>query len=93
VIYNGHPDHAADEFDLTSCRAVIIGNGNVAPDVARLPVTDAVRLDATDIAPHALDALQHSNIEEVVLGRRSLRHAAFSPASSSLWGSSKGSTS
>ncbi|MCW2771616.1 MAG: 4Fe-4S ferredoxin [Aeromicrobium sp.] len=76
--YNGHPDHADDFFDLTGERAVIVGNGNVALDVARILATDPERLASTDIADHALDALRSSSIREVVLlGRRGAAEAAF----------------
>ena len=77
--YNGHPDHAAHEFDLSGTRAVIVGNGNVALDVARILLMAPGDLAATDIAAHALEALADSSIEEVVvLGRRGPRAAAFS---------------
>jgi ferredoxin/flavodoxin---NADP+ reductase len=77
--YNGHPDHADRDFDLTSRRAVIIGNGNVALDIARVLLMDEGSLAATDIAEHALNALVGSAIEEVViLGRRGPRFGAFS---------------
>lgn len=68
--YNGHPDHLHDVFDLSGERAIIIGNGNVALDVARILTTDPDRLASTDIAPHALEALRHSTIREVVLVAR-----------------------
>ena len=77
--YNGHPDHAAREFDLTGRRAVIVGNGNVALDAARVLLHGPAMADRTDIATHALNALSDSNIDEVViLGRRGLADAAFS---------------
>jgi ferredoxin/flavodoxin---NADP+ reductase len=77
--YNGHPDHAGDHFDLSAERAVIVGNGNVALDVARILLLPLERLAKTDIADHALSALAESNIKEVViLGRRGPRNAAFS---------------
>ena len=77
--YNGHPDHAQHEFDLSGERAVIIGNGNVALDAARVLLLDHEQLATTDIAAHALDTLSHSSIREVViLGRRGPRDAAFS---------------
>ncbi|UHJ56154.1 FAD-dependent oxidoreductase [Mycolicibacterium fortuitum] len=77
--YNGHPDHAAHRFDLTGERAVIVGNGNVALDVARVLLMDGATLAATDIAQHTLDALADSAIREVViLARRDIGHAAFS---------------
>ncbi|MGV0991973.1 FAD-dependent oxidoreductase [Mycolicibacterium mucogenicum] len=77
--YNGHPDHADAEFALSGQRAVIIGNGNVALDIARIMLTESDELARTDIAQHAVDALSTSAIREVViLARRGLRDAAFS---------------
>lgn len=76
--YNGHPDHAGRTFDLSQRRAVIVGNGNVALDVARILASDPESLAGTDIAPHALKALRESKIEEVViLGRRGPAESAF----------------
>ncbi len=76
--YNGHPDHADRTFDLTGTRAVIVGNGNVALDVARLLVVDEATLTKSDMAEHAVAALRESAIEEVVvLGRRGPVQAAF----------------
>ncbi|MFB8003384.1 FAD-dependent oxidoreductase [Nocardia sp. NPDC056000] len=76
--YNGHPDYADRAFDLSGTRAVIIGNGNVALDVARVLVTDPDRLARTDMADHAVNALRHSAIEEVVVvGRRGPAQAAY----------------
>ncbi len=75
--YNGHPDHADRAFDLSARRAVVVGTGNVALDVARILVSDPDTLRRTDIADHALVALERSGIEEVVvLGRRGPEHAA-----------------
>lgn len=77
--YNGHPDHADRTFDLATERAVIVGNGNVALDVARVLLMDQQLLADTDIAAHALEALRDSMIREVViLGRRGVADAAFS---------------
>lgn len=77
--YNGHPDFADRTFDLSGERAVIVGNGNVALDVARILTMDVEELARTDIADHALDALRNSNIREVVLlGRRGPAQAAYS---------------
>lgn len=77
--YNGHPDHVEHQFDLSGRRAVLIGNGNVALDIARVLLMGNGELAKTDIAEHALDALSDSRIEEVVvLGRRGPRDAAFS---------------
>jgi ferredoxin/flavodoxin---NADP+ reductase len=76
--YNGHPDHRDEEFDLSSRRAVVIGNGNVAVDVARMLTLTPAELARTDIADHALAALERSRIEEVVVvGRRGPEQAAF----------------
>ncbi|WP_280454663.1 FAD-dependent oxidoreductase [Nocardia brasiliensis] len=76
--YNGHPDHADRLFDLSQQRAVIVGNGNVALDVARILTSDPETLSRTDIAPYALRALRESKIEEVViLGRRGPLESAF----------------
>ncbi|GAB2631598.1 FAD-dependent oxidoreductase [Prescottella soli] len=76
--YNGHPDYADRTFDLSGERAVIVGNGNVALDVARILVTDPDELAKTDIAQHAVDALRSSNIREVVIvGRRGPAQAAY----------------
>ncbi|WP_406272176.1 FAD-dependent oxidoreductase [Nocardia sp. NBC_00881] len=76
--YNGHPDHTARVFDLSGQRAVIVGNGNVALDVARILTSDPDTLADTDIAPYALRALRESKLEEVVvLGRRGPLESAF----------------
>ncbi len=76
--YNGHPDFCDLEFDLSCRRAVVIGNGNVAMDVARMLVLPHEELEVTDTADHAIDALAASAIEEVVIvGRRSPAQAAF----------------
>jgi len=76
--YNGHPDQAGRAFDLSGERAVIIGNGNVALDVARILTQDPAHLASTDISDEALAALRHDNIQDVVvLGRRGPADAAF----------------
>ncbi|WP_328388672.1 4Fe-4S binding protein [Nocardia sp. NBC_00416] len=76
--YNGHPDYADRAFDLSGDRAVIVGNGNVALDVARVLTVDPDELAKTDIADHALAALRGSTIREVVvLGRRGPLQAAY----------------
>jgi ferredoxin/flavodoxin---NADP+ reductase len=76
--YNGHPHAADEEFDLTARRAVVIGNGNVAVDVARMLVLEPSELALTDTADHALGELARAGIEEVVLlGRRGPAQAAF----------------
>jgi ferredoxin--NADP+ reductase len=79
--YNSHPDFADKSFDLGGERAVIVGNGNVALDVARILASDPAELDTTDIAPYALEALKKSNIREIfVLGRRGPADAAYASA-------------
>jgi len=76
--YNAHPDFADREFDLSVKRAVVIGNGNVAADVARMLALPRAELDITDTADHAIEALAASGIEEiVVVGRRGPVQAAF----------------
>ena len=76
--YNGHPDKQDLAVDLSHERVVIVGNGNVALDCARILVEDPRRLEATDIAPEPLRALLRSNVREVVvLGRRGPQEAAF----------------
>src|SRR4051794_2126209 len=76
--YNGHPAHADEAFDLSCERAVVIGNGNVAIDVARMLMMGAEELASTDAADHALAALAGASVREVViLGRRGPAQAAF----------------
>ncbi len=76
--YNAHPDFCDLEFDLSCRRAVVIGNGNVAMDVARMLVLPREELDVTDTADYAIEALASSAIEEVVIvGRRGPAQAAF----------------
>jgi ferredoxin--NADP+ reductase len=76
--YNAHPDFAGRDFDLSAKRAVVIGNGNVAADVARMLALPRAELETTDTADHAIEALASSGVEEiVVLGRRGPAQAAF----------------
>ncbi|HWE89261.1 MAG TPA: FAD-dependent oxidoreductase [Pseudonocardiaceae bacterium] len=76
--YNAHPDVPAAAVALTAERAVVVGTGNVALDVARVLLSDPAELAGTDIADHALEALRGSTIREVVLlGRRGPEHAAY----------------
>ena len=77
--YNGHPDHTDLEVDLlTAERAVVVVNGNVALDVARMLVLAPDELAPTDTADHALEVLAESRVQEVVvLGRRGPAQAAF----------------
>ncbi len=76
--YNGHPYFAEHMFDLNGGRAVVVGNGNVAIDVARMLVLDPGELAPTDTADHAIDAFGMAGVTEVVLlGRRGPAEAAF----------------
>lgn len=76
--YNAHPETGADAVRLSAERVVVVGNGNVALDVARVLVSDPADLAGTDIADHALAALRGTRVREVVLlGRRGPEHAAY----------------
>ena len=76
--YNGHPDYRDVEFDLSCERVAIVGNGNVAMDLARMLVLPRAELEGTDTADHAIEALAGSNVKHVyVLGRRGPAQAAF----------------
>lgn len=76
--YNGHPDYRDCHFDLSVKRAAVVGVGNVAIDVARILVRTPEELARTDMAPHAIEALRNSRVEEVyLLGRRGPAQAAF----------------
>jgi ferredoxin--NADP+ reductase len=78
--YNGHPDFQELPFDLDVARAVVIGNGNVALDVARMLALTTEELAPTDTTDRAIEAITASRLEEiVVLGRRSAAEAAFKP--------------
>lgn len=70
--YNGLPEHRDLNPDLVSGEdAVIVGQGNVALDVARILLSDVDALRHTDIAGHALETLSKSRIKRVrVVGRR-----------------------
>ena len=78
--YNGHPDHADLDPTLSGPGAVIIGNGNVALDVARILAKTRGEFAGSDIAAHALDALDSSGIVRIsVLGRRGPHQIAMTP--------------
>ncbi|MCX2975432.1 NADP oxidoreductase [Halieaceae bacterium IMCC8485] len=77
--YNGHPHYRDREFDFSHERAVVIGQGNVALDVARILSKTVDELQHTDIADYALEALAESNIKHIhVIGRRGPVQAKFS---------------
>lgn len=76
--YNSHTDVPTDAVDVSTDRVVVIGNGNVALDIARILLGDVSTLERTDIADHALDALRAQSVREVVVvGRRGPEQAAF----------------
>jgi ferredoxin--NADP+ reductase len=78
--YNGHPDFQDVAFDLDTDRVVVIGNGNVAIDCARMLALTADELAPTDTIDAAADAIAASPLREIVmLGRRGPVQAAFTP--------------
>ena len=78
--YNGHPKFSALAPGFASDTAVIVGNGNVALDVARMLARSPAELVGSDIAAHALAPLSASHIRRVViLGRRGPCQIAMSP--------------
>lgn len=78
--YNGHPDFQDRVFDLAHGRVVIVGNGNVAIDCARMLALTAEELAPTDTTQEATDAINAAGVEEIVmLGRRGPVQAAFTP--------------
>ena len=75
---NGHPDFTDLPVDLSHERVIVVGNGNVAFDVARVLTADPDELAHTDISDHALTALRASRVQEVVIAaRRGPEHSAF----------------
>lgn len=78
--YNGHPQFAKLNPDLSGKTAVVIGNGNVALDVARILTKTAAEFTGSDIVAHALHGLQKSHIDRIViLGRRGPHQIAMTP--------------
>jgi ferredoxin--NADP+ reductase len=78
--YNGHPDFARLDPPLDVAAAAVIGNGNVALDVARILSKTRAEFEGSDIAAHALDALERSSIRTIhVLGRRGPHQIAMTP--------------
>ena len=77
--YNGHPESPVDAFDLSKVEtAVIVGNGNVALDCARLLCSTPDELVGSDVTEHAAAELARSAVRQVVLlGRRGALQAAF----------------
>ena len=78
--YNGHPDYQELEFDLSGERAVVIGNGNVALDVARMLALTPDELAPTDTTDEAIEAINAAGVREIlVVGRRGPVQAAWTP--------------
>ena len=76
--YNGHPDYQQLQFGLDVERAVVIGNGNVALDVARMLALTHEELAPTDATDASIAAIESSSIREIVLvGRRGPAQGAF----------------
>ena len=76
--YNGHPDFQQLDFDLSVERAVVIGNGNVALDVARMLALTHEELAPTDATDASIAAIADSSLREiVVVGRRGPAQASF----------------
>lgn len=78
--YNGHPDFTDIEPPLDGRHVVIIGNGNVALDVARILSKTRAEFGGSDIVSHALDMLDDSKVEDItILGRRGPHQIAMTP--------------
>lgn len=78
--YNGHPDFADLDPPLGGTHAVVIGNGNVALDCARILAKTRAEFEGSDIVGHALEALERSRIATVtLLGRRGPHQIAMTP--------------
>jgi ferredoxin--NADP+ reductase len=76
--YNGHPDFQHLHFDLSHERVVVIGNGNVAIDCARMLALAPEELAPTDTTHEAIDAINAAGVREILmLGRRGPVQAAF----------------
>ncbi|WP_261663730.1 FAD-dependent oxidoreductase [Deinococcus sp. Marseille-Q6407] len=77
--YNGHPDAATRDLDLSRVSGVaVVGVGNVALDVSRILAKTAAELHSSDIAGHALNVLERSGVKDVyILGRRGPLQAKF----------------
>lgn len=78
--YNGHPDFAGLDPPLDAADAAIVGNGNVALDVARILAKTPAEFEGSDIVDHALAALADSAVRRVtILGRRGPHQIAMTP--------------
>ena len=78
--YNSHPDYCDLNPDLRIASVAVIGNGNVAVDVARILAKTSSEMTETDLAEHAADSIHGSAIKDIyILGRRGPLEAAFTP--------------
>ena len=78
--YNGHPQFAGLNPDLSGANAVVIGMGNVALDVARILAKTEAEFAESDIVAHALDALRQSNLRTItIVGRRGPHQIMMTP--------------
>ena len=78
--YNGHPDFKDLDPSLDARSVAVIGNGNVALDVARILAKTADEFSGSDIVGHALDGLKQSKVEKITfLGRRGPHQIAMTP--------------
>lgn len=78
--YNGHPDFADLDPPLDGTHAAVIGNGNVALDVARILSKTRTEFEGSDIVGHSLEALDRSAIRTItILGRRGPHQIAMTP--------------
>jgi ferredoxin--NADP+ reductase len=78
--YNGHPEFADLDSRLDAEQAAVIGNGNVALDVARILSKTAEEFEGSDIVGHALEALDRSAIRTIsIVGRRGPHQIAMTP--------------
>jgi NADPH-dependent glutamate synthase beta subunit-like oxidoreductase len=78
--YNGHPDFAELNPPFDGRHIVVIGNGNVALDVARICSKTRAEFAGSDIVAHALDALEGAQTETItILGRRGPHQIAMTP--------------
>jgi ferredoxin--NADP+ reductase len=78
--YNGHPDYALLDPPLDTANVAVIGNGNVALDVARILSKTPEEFHGSDIVTHALELLADSHVRTVrLIGRRGPHQIAMTP--------------
>jgi NADPH-dependent glutamate synthase beta subunit-like oxidoreductase len=78
--YNGHPDATDLDVSLASSGVAVVGNGNVAIDVARIIAKTASELGDSDIAAHAAAVLRAAQVRDIhIVGRRGPHQASFTP--------------